>query len=264
MQERWKVKTPEHVTLNFQLAGLGSRGAAQIVDSILLGLLYSGMIALLLFTENHLNFMLEGRGWVIAFVILILFGIQWGYFFLFEWLSGGKTLGKMLLGLRVVKEDGGKATALSILIRNLLRIIDMLPFYYLIGMLMVFFHPQHKRLGDLVGGTIVIHERKKQRSKKKQTLVEKEIENRDLKSDQQVVGDWERQNVTKKDWNLLKTYVHRYPTLKPTEKNTMTREVAEILLPKLGLEDGTKSEDELATRLYAAYIDLKEEWEFQL
>ncbi|RDY71822.1 RDD family protein, partial [Halobacillus trueperi] len=38
--------------------------------------------------------------------------------------------------------------------RNLLRIIDMLPFYYLIGMLMVFFHPQHKRLGDLVGGTI--------------------------------------------------------------------------------------------------------------
>ncbi|RDY71800.1 RDD family protein, partial [Halobacillus trueperi] len=109
-----------------------------------------------------------------------------------------------------------------------------------------------------------IHERKKQRSKKKQTLVEKEIENRDLKSDQQVVGDWERQNVTKKDWNLLKTYVHRYPTLKPTEQDTMTREVAEILLPKLGLEDGTKSEDELATRLYAAYIDLKEEWEFQL
>ncbi|MEC3883698.1 RDD family protein [Halobacillus sp. HZG1] len=264
MEERWKVKTPEHVTLNFQLAGLGSRGAAQIVDSILLALLYSGMIALLVFTENQMDFMLEGRGWVIAFVILVLFGIQWGYFFLFEWFSGGKTLGKMMLGLRVVKEDGGKATVLSIFIRNLLRIIDMLPFYYLIGMVMVFFHPQHKRLGDLVGGTIVIHERKKQRSKKKQTLVEKEIEKRDLESGQLVIGDWEKQNVTKKDWNLLKTYVYRYPTLKPEEKNNMTREVAEILLPKLELEDGTKSEDELATRLYAAYIELREEWEFHL
>jgi uncharacterized RDD family membrane protein YckC len=265
MQESLKVKTPEHVTLNFRLAGIGSRGAAQIVDTLILSLLYIGMVAILTFTDQHLErFFFEARSAVIAFVIILLFAIQWGYFFLFEWLSGGKTPGKMIIGIRVVKEDGGKASILSILIRNLLRIIDMLPFYYLIGMLMVFFHKNHKRLGDLVAGTIVIHERKKRKNSNKQNPVEQELQNRGIEAGQLEIGEWARKSFSKKDWDLLNTYVHRYPGLKASEKTEMSKQVASILLPKIGLEDGTTNIRQLEDWLFSAYLALKEDWDFRL
>lgn len=265
MQESLKVKTPEHVTLNFRLAGLGSRGAAQIVDTLILSLLYIGMIAILTFTDHHLDrFLFEARSALVAFVIILLFAIQWGYFFLFEWLSGGKTPGKMAIGVRVVKEDGGKAPVLSILIRNLLRIIDMLPFYYLVGMLMVFFHRNHKRLGDLVAGTIVIHEKKKRNNAKKENPVEQELQNRGIKASQQHIGEWERKSFSKKDWDLLNTYVHRYPGLKASEQTEVTNQVASLLLPKLGMEVETATDRQLEDRLFSAYAVLKEDWDFRL
>lgn len=265
MQESLKVKTPEHVTLNFRLAGLGSRGAAQIADTVILSFLYTGMIAIIIFTENQLEWYFnEARSMIVAFAIIVLFAIQWGYFFLFEWFNNGRTPGKMFVGLRVVKEDGGRAPALSLLIRNLLRIVDMLPFYYLVGMLMVFFHPNHKRLGDIVGGTIVIHERKKRNVLKKATPVEKEIDRRGIEAGQYPVGDWERKNFKKNDWNLLKTYVHRYPELRGIERGDMTDEVAAILLPKLGMDHSRGDVTQMEDRLFQAYVELREDWEFEL
>src|SRR5207244_5065892 len=67
--------------------------------------------------------------------------------------------GKRLLKSRVIKDSGRQITLFEALARNLLRVIDMLPSFYLIGVITMLCNREQKRLGDLVAGTIVVHER---------------------------------------------------------------------------------------------------------
>ncbi len=71
----------------------------------------------------------------------------------------GQTFGKRQLDLRVIKDSGAPITAYEAIGRNLLRAIDSLPFLYGVGILAVMLNKQNKRLGDMVAGTVVVHER---------------------------------------------------------------------------------------------------------
>lgn len=101
------------------------------------------------------------RGWVGAFFILLFFVLFWGYFTLFEALNGGRTPGKQALGIRVVMDTGRSLTPSAAVIRNLVRLLDCyfpaLPFAP--ALVMMFFHPSNKRLGDMAAGTIVVRDR---------------------------------------------------------------------------------------------------------
>lgn len=196
----------------------------------------------------------------IAITIILLFLINWGYFFVVEYFSGGKTIGKKMLGVRVIQENGHSLTLLSSLIRNLLRIIDSLPASYLLGIIMVFFHPSHKRLGDLVAGTIVVHERKGKR--KKGSSIEREIESRGLQASDLVIDEWTLKTLGTKEWNLLKTYSNRLLQLPNSERNKLTKEIAAILLPKVGLVQEDKNIYKLENTLLTLYLIVKEDWEF--
>jgi hypothetical protein len=78
------------------------------------------------------------------------------YFAAFELAWGGQTPGKRATGLRVMRDDGTPATTLDLLIRNMVRVVDFLPYFYFIGGLVAFAHRQSKRLGDLAAGTVVV------------------------------------------------------------------------------------------------------------
>jgi hypothetical protein len=78
---------------------------------------------------------------------------------LFEAFWNGQTPGKRLLKIRVIKDSGRQITLFEALARNLLRVVDMLPSFYLIGVITMLCNREQKRLGDLVAGTIVVHER---------------------------------------------------------------------------------------------------------
>ena len=97
----------------------------------------------------------------VAPVLLVLggFAVWNGYFILFEGLRRGQTPGKRIAGIRVVMDTGHAVTLGAAAARNLLRVADFLPPPYLIGLLLVAFHPRGKRLGDLVAGTIVSRDR---------------------------------------------------------------------------------------------------------
>ncbi|HET8910639.1 MAG TPA: RDD family protein, partial [Ktedonobacteraceae bacterium] len=71
----------------------------------------------------------------------------------------GASVGKMVMGLRVVRQDGGPISWTESLIRNLLRIIDVLPFAYIVGAIIVSTNPLKQRLGDKVAHTVVIRSR---------------------------------------------------------------------------------------------------------
>src|SRR6266581_3867874 len=161
LRQHHGVETPEHVDVRFELAGVGSRVAAGLLDLLLLLL---GLLLLWLggttiasdITPPHGT----ARGWVTAVLILLTFSLVWGYFTLFEALNGGRTPGKQLLGIRVVMDTGRSLTTQAAVVRNLVRFIDCyfpaLPFAP--ALIAIAVHPSNKRLGDMAAGTIVVRD----------------------------------------------------------------------------------------------------------
>jgi uncharacterized RDD family membrane protein YckC len=160
---RTELELPEEINLQVELANVGSRTLAILVD-IALG-------ALVLFVVYALTLLLAhdvADDWLTKFssnalrilLILLIFGFQWCYFNLFEWIWNGQTPGKRLLNLRVIKVDGSPVSGIDVLLRNLSRPIDTLGPMGLIGLLMIFVSRKAQRLGDLMARTLVIHETK--------------------------------------------------------------------------------------------------------
>ncbi|WP_066254873.1 RDD family protein [Neobacillus drentensis] len=265
-EDQVDIKTPEFVSIQFQIAGLGSRSAAFIIDQLLLMVINVLSLIVLFFVldgMSELEFILVGNSLPIAITIIALFIVNWGYFFVFEFFSGGRTVGKKLMGIRVIQENGHSITLLSSFIRNLIRIIDSLPTAYFLGIIMIFFHSKHKRLGDIVAGTIVVHERKAKR-KKKQSPFENEITNRGLSKDGLIIDEWTLKSLGIKEWKLVSTYVHRFHQLPLAERNQLTIQIAEVLFPKIGLDPAGKTTSEFENILLVLYLILREEWEFEL
>ncbi|USZ69542.1 RDD family protein [Halorussus salilacus] len=69
----------------------------------------------------------------------------------------GQTVGKRLRGIVVVKRDGSPVTWTAAVIRNFLRIVDMLPIFYIVGVVVAYVTDDRQRVGDLAGRTVVVH-----------------------------------------------------------------------------------------------------------
>ncbi|MEI6431104.1 MAG: RDD family protein [bacterium] len=154
------VITPENVPLRFELAGLGTRFGAYLIDLTLQLVLIIALLIILGITSSlgGKSGIAGGESVLGAIALISLFLIWFGYFLLFESIWNGQTPGKRALKIRVVRDGGYPATFFNIATRNLLRIVDSLPLLYAVGGASSFFHSQYKRLGDLAGGTIVIKE----------------------------------------------------------------------------------------------------------
>ena len=117
------VETPEHVVLELELAGLGSRAAAAALDLVVL--VVAGLVLAFLGGLTSLrNSFLDS--WIAAILIAAGFLLFWGYFVLFEALDNGRTPGKRALGIRVVMETGHRVTFGAAAVRNLLRLDDLI------------------------------------------------------------------------------------------------------------------------------------------
>src|SRR5258707_6674931 len=158
LRQHHGVETPEHVDVQFELAGVGSRVAAGLLDLMLLLL---GFFALLVGGNALVAGLFSPRGmaqsWLAAVMILLTFCFLWGYFTLFEALNGGRTPGKQALGIRVVMDTGRPITPAAALIRNLVRFVDSyIPALFAPAVMSMFLHPSNKRPGDMAAGTIVV------------------------------------------------------------------------------------------------------------
>jgi len=154
------IDTPEQIPLEFSLAGVGSRALAMMLDSLIMFLI--GMVLFLIgaFAIAGLGAFSSGASnWATAIFVLFLFLLQWGYFAISEILMKGQTFGKRQLNLRVIKDSGAPIGAYEAIGRNLLRAVDWLPVFYGVGIVAALLNKQNKRLGDMVAGTVVVHER---------------------------------------------------------------------------------------------------------
>jgi uncharacterized RDD family membrane protein YckC len=148
LEDRLTITTPEGIELDLQLAGLGSRFIAQTLDLLIKGVTIL-LIALTLSIAG-----LTGLAIMLPAFMLVLYA----YDVVFETFANGRTPGKMAARLRVVRAGGEPVDFMSSAIRNVLRVIDGIPFSYVPGMISILVTKRNQRLGDLAAGTIVIHE----------------------------------------------------------------------------------------------------------
>jgi uncharacterized RDD family membrane protein YckC len=156
--DKLTIDTPEQVHLEFVLAGVGSRFMAAFLDSVIQAVLYLALFLLSL-TWASAGFFGSGRSiWWFALVIFAGFCIYWGYYAIFESLWKGQTPGKRWAGIRVIKDSGRPINAFEAIGRNLARAVDVLPVFYGVGVIVMLLNVKHRRLGDYVAGTLVVHE----------------------------------------------------------------------------------------------------------
>jgi uncharacterized RDD family membrane protein YckC len=150
-EDRITIDTPEGVALELTLAGLGSRAIAGGIDLVLK--LALGVCELILLVA-----LLGDAGWLavvpVAGLSFLVYNIA------FEVLGGGRTPGKRMSGLRVVRTSGRPVDFRASMIRNLMRLIDGISFTYLPTMVSIVATRRNQRPGDLAAGTVVIRDRR--------------------------------------------------------------------------------------------------------
>jgi uncharacterized RDD family membrane protein YckC len=153
------IRTPENIELNYALAGAGSRAAAYFIDILIM--FFAGQLFVNLLTYLLAGLMRVFAGselWAGAVASLLFFAVYNGYFIFFEWLLNGQTPGKRLLHIRVIQQGGYALRFFDTLVRNLLRVIDFIPLFYGVGLVSLLLSRYCQRLGDLVAGTLVVHQ----------------------------------------------------------------------------------------------------------
>ena len=144
------IKTPEGIEFSLLLAGPITRFLAWAIDMATI----MAIISILNVVFGILGIL--SRDLAIAANIIGFFIVSIGYGILTEWYWQGQTLGKRLLRLRVMDEQGLRLQLSQIVIRNLLRFIDSLPALYLVGGLACLFNKRAQRLGDFAANTVVV------------------------------------------------------------------------------------------------------------
>jgi len=146
------VATPERVSFDFQIAGLGTRAIAQIIDLLIVAVVEVAVIFFGIAAGTVTN------SETVSGLVLIVFSFLnvFGYFWVSEALWSGQTIGKKAFRLRAVGDRGEPLTFMQAGIRNIVRIVDFLPYGYGVGMIVLFANGKGKRLGDLAAGTLVV------------------------------------------------------------------------------------------------------------
>jgi uncharacterized RDD family membrane protein YckC len=220
--DKISIETPEQTSLEFAIAGIGSRFLALAFDTLIQSvaiILIFTISGLLIGSLFHGSF---GATWTLALAILVVFILFFGYFAIFEAIWNGQTPGKRITHIRVIKDSGRPITPAESVGRNLLRIVDSLPFFYAIGIVSVLLSKQNKRLGDFVAGTIVIHERELQ-------------DIRPLWQPTPVAASakFGAENLTVDEFAVVEAFLNRRFSLEPAVRYRMAEQIAARIKPKL-------------------------------
>jgi len=229
--DKLTIETPEQTSLDFAVAGIGSRFLALAWDVLIQGLvgILAG-VAFLLFQRAVGRFFGNAALWIAALLVLFYFLLYFGYYAFFEILWNGQTPGKRKVGIRVIKDSGRPLTPAESIGRNLMRIVDWLPSFYAVGLACAFFTRGNKRLGDLVVGSIVVRETSLgelkpawQPNATGQTPL--------LPS----LGSLGARHLSEEEYALVESFLSRRQALEPQVRSRMAEEVLRKIKPKLSL-----------------------------
>ncbi|HYL94429.1 MAG TPA: RDD family protein [Terriglobales bacterium] len=232
--DKLTIETPEQIPLEFPLAGIGSRFLAIALDTLIqaLGFLLIVFIAEILL-PTAARFTSRAWTWAAAIFFLCVFILYSGYYALFEIFWNGQTPGKRLVRLRVISDSGRPITVYEAVVRNLLRIIDQLPGLYVVGIISVFLTARNKRLGDIVAGTVVVHEKAVQDSQP------------DFAAAAPSTAPSAGLQITAEELELIERFLQRRYDLSPEVRRQSAEQIAARLRARLGAaQDGAASPED--------------------
>jgi uncharacterized RDD family membrane protein YckC len=224
--DKLTIETPEQTSLEFPLAGIGSRFLAVALDTLLQIAVYLvlGLIAALVASFGVSGNL--GKQWGIAILIFIAFTVQFGYFAAFETFWNGQTPGKRWTHLRVIQDSGRPINAYDAILRNLLRIVDSLPSLYAIGVVTMLISPENKRVGDYAAGTVVVHEKPLQGVTSIWSVAA---------APSQVLPAVPSAQLSMDELQLVETFFERRASLDPEVRRSMARQIAGRLGERLNV-----------------------------
>lgn len=259
----YHLETPERVALSYDVAGLGSRFLPALVDMIV-----QTVLAIIIFFLGTLGLgtVFAGVGdalgiddelgpvLAVAITLLLGFAIFGGYFVFFETLWHGQSPGKRLFGLRVIKEGGYPIGFSEALIRNLVRLVDFLPAYYMIGVTAMLIDGRARRLGDLAAGTIVVKERRGVTLASLRAPAGPSVASDAESTD--VVGIPNLRRLTAAEQSLLREYLARRPSLAGPAARSLATTLATSLARRLD-HDLAGEDPELFLARLARHLDAR-------
>jgi uncharacterized RDD family membrane protein YckC len=219
VQETLRISTPEGVSLELPLAGLGSRFVALLVDVLLQGLVFAALIVVLVVAN-------AGGYAAGAIVAVAVFAILFAYPVAFELGAAGRTPGKRWSGLRVVCDDGSPVTFRGSALRNILRLVDILPAMYLVGAVAIFATRNNQRLGDLAAGTLVVREPRGDIAVQLAAPVEA--------AEPGELPAWDVSGLREAELATLRRFLERRDALDAAPRNLLARDLADRLRPSVG------------------------------
>jgi uncharacterized RDD family membrane protein YckC len=235
-EDRLTIDTPEGVPLELTLAGVGSRCAAALIDYVFQTII---LIALALVLGVGAGLGPGGSALSTAGYILGFFLVFWGYDVAFEVLNSGRTPGKAMNGLRVVRESGAPVTFGTSAVRNVIRIIDILPGTYIVGMTSILATRRNQRLGDLAAGTLVLRE---PRSLPPELRLSPSVQ----------APAWDTSAVTPQELDTVAAFLSRRGGLDAGARIQIAAELAGRLRPKVGGAIAAGDDELFLQRLLAA------------
>jgi uncharacterized RDD family membrane protein YckC len=233
-EDRLTIATPEGVEVDLVLANIGSRVIAGGIDWVIqLGTLVAAAV------------LLHAIGSVGAAVsAVVFFCVIFFYDVLFEVLGGGRTPGKRWTGLRVVRSGGRPITFVRSALRNILRIIDILPGFYAVGMTAIFISGKNQRLGDMAAGTHVLRDRHGDRQRGSAPAAYEPVA-------PGAAATWDVTAVSNDDVATVRAFLERRFSLDPKARAAIASELASRLRPRVG-GAGDEADETFLSLLVAA------------
>jgi len=252
-EETLAIQTPENVAFGYQVAGIGSRFLASLLDTLIVGLLQLVVLVILALVLNALDgsaFAERLSAWLVAVLGLVATIFYWGYYIFFEMLWNGQSPGKRWVGLRVIRADGTPITLSESLIRNLARLVDFLPAAYGVGIVTMFIDKQSRRLGDLAAGTLVVQDHAFLSIK---DLSAKRAVNLGTQGlPKSVVDGFPVERLTNNDLSMIEDFLLRREQL--THREALALQILNALYQRVGLPLPAISKLEAENRLAAILL----------
>jgi uncharacterized RDD family membrane protein YckC len=233
-EDRVAIATPEGVEVELTLAGIGSRFIAGGID-----------LTIQILTLAALAIVLDRLGAAGAALLSSLtFAVIFFYDVLFEVLGRGRTPGKRVTGLRVVRSGGRPITLVPSALRNILRLIDILPALYAVGMTTIFVTRRNQRIGDLAAGTLVVRERHGDRGAQAVPAP--------LTADPGPAAGWDVSGVGRDDVAAVRAFLERREQLDAAPRRSLAADLAGRLRPRVRGAPGDVPDEPFLELLVAA------------
>lgn len=247
-EPHYSISTPENVDLHLELAGLGSRIWAAFIDMALLYLLILVLVVVLILvavgvetfplppeTKKVAYFTVTGIG------LLLLFALQFGYYIVFEKSWKGQTPGKRFAQIRVIEANGQPVNLSSVIIRNLVRLVDV--GFMMLGVVLMILDKKERRLGDMLGGTLVIRE-------KQPSLAPSNLR---IKASAPATSFVDAGQIKPDDYHLLVDFLKRRHQMQLSSRSRLAKEMMDYFKMKLNPEDAGENPEEFLEKVYLSY-----------